>query len=82
MELIAKISYEIEKEIGKKTDIIILNDEPLGLKFEIFKSGKIVYCKDYEEIIEDKTKTMAEYIDFSIRAKPLFEKLIEWKKAV
>ena len=76
LRLMSKISEEIEKKVGIETDVIILNDAPLGLKFEIFKNGKIIYSKN-NEIIEDKSRVIGEYLDFSIWARPLFKKLMK-----
>lgn len=76
LRLISEISGEIERETGIETDVIILNDAPLGLKFEIFKNGKTIYSKS-NEIIEDKSRVMGEYLDFSIWARPLFKKLMK-----
>ena len=77
VQIITGISSEIERIIGKETDIIVLNDSPPGLRFEIFEKGKTLMVWDRQVLVNDKAMTMAEYHDFSIWVKPLYDKLIE-----
>ena len=77
IKLITDISLEIERRVGIETDIVIINDAPYTLSFEIFKKGKLIFLSNRKEYINDKVKTMAMYQDFSFWSKPLFEKIKE-----
>lgn len=77
LSIIAQICSEIENEIGKEVDLIIMNDTDLGLKFEIFRTGKVLFYEEYNELVENKSRTIAEYQDFYFWSKELFNKMIK-----
>lgn len=77
LRTITKISSEIERGIDKEVDLIILNDANPGLKFEIFRTGKILYYERYNRLVEDKSRAIAEYQDFSSWSKPMFDSMIK-----
>jgi len=74
---ITEISEKVEEVVGIETDVIILNDAHPGLRFEIFRNGKLIIVRNRDILIMDKDKTMAEYYDFSFWSRPLYGKLIE-----
>jgi hypothetical protein len=45
-------------------DLILMNDAPLKFAHEIFKTGKLLYCGDENELIDFYEKTVKFYLDF------------------
>jgi predicted nucleotidyltransferase len=77
LKVSTKISGELGKMLGKEVDVIILNSASLGLKFEIFETGKVLLCKNMDELVEDKSRTIACYHDFKFFVQPLYDKLVK-----
>ncbi|RLE68046.1 MAG: hypothetical protein DRJ34_03765 [Thermoprotei archaeon] len=77
LRISVKISSILGRSLGREVDIIILNTAPLGLKYEIYTTGKILFCSDRERFIDDLVKTIGMYQDFRIFISPLYRKLVE-----
>jgi predicted nucleotidyltransferase len=45
-------------------DLVILNDDPLMFKYQILKTGKLLYCRDENRLIDFIEKTTKGYLDF------------------
>jgi predicted nucleotidyltransferase len=45
-------------------DIAILNFSPFSLKYDILTKGKVIFCKNEEELFEDKLKVRKLYDDW------------------
>jgi len=54
-------------------DIVLLNEAPPALKYEVFTTGKLIYSRSEEEYENEYLKANIEYLDF----KPF---LIDWFK--
>lgn len=44
-------------------DLIILNDSPVLLRFEVLSTGQLLYCKDEAKRLTFVTRTISEYCD-------------------
>ena len=77
IRLMNRIAGEIERKKGVETDVIFLNDADTGLKFEIFRTGKILYYDNYDKFVNDKSAAIGEYLDFNFWAMPLHKKVYE-----
>lgn len=65
-----KLISELEKNIDKKIDLVILNDiESLFFKYVIISEGKKIFEIDQANRVEEETKIIGEYFDF----KPFLE---------
>ena len=73
LKTITKISEAFEKELGIETDVVIMNVVGMGLRYEIFKQGKVVFCSDRNAFVEDSSRTVLEYLDM----KPFFQQYYE-----
>jgi len=76
LKISTKISEDLGKILKREVDVIILNSASLGLKFEIFETGKVVFYKSKHEFLEDKTNIIANYHDFRFFIEPLYKKLV------
>ncbi|MCX8189263.1 MAG: nucleotidyltransferase domain-containing protein [Nitrososphaeria archaeon] len=41
-----------------RVDLIIINFAPFSIKYDILTKGKIVFCKDSEELFEDRLRVI------------------------
>lgn len=63
LELITKISAILGIKEAEKLDVIIMNDAPINLNYEIIKHGKILFAKDAGERIRMESKILSKYLD-------------------
>jgi len=64
-KLIIDIQMDIE-ELFHPTpvDVIILQNAPLEMRFQIIKTGEIIYCRDDEFRTDFEDVTLRDYLDF------------------
>ena len=48
---------------GRTTDVVILNDAPIGLAYEVIKEGVLLYCLDEASRVEVETRILSKYLD-------------------
>jgi len=60
LELIEKISKLL---LTDEFDLVILNDAPLSISFQIIKTGKLLFSKDDKQRISFVTKTIDHHCD-------------------
>ncbi|MBI2675314.1 MAG: nucleotidyltransferase domain-containing protein [Candidatus Aenigmarchaeota archaeon] len=44
-------------------DVVVMNDAPLLLNFNIIRDGRILYCKSSREKIQNEVRIMSSYLD-------------------
>jgi len=54
-------------------DVVVVNFSPFSLNYEILTRGKIVFCRNEEELFEDRLKVIKLYDDW-ISLSKVFEK--------
>lgn len=47
-----------------EVDLVILNNDPLRFTYHILKTGKLLYCRDQNRLIDFIEKTKKLYLDF------------------
>ncbi|MEM2083906.1 MAG: nucleotidyltransferase domain-containing protein [Nitrososphaerota archaeon] len=58
-------------------DIIIINFSPFSLKYDILTRGKIIFCRNEEELFEDELKIRKLYNDWIYFSKNFEEREIK-----
>lgn len=58
-------------------DIIIINFSPFSLKYDILTRGKIIFCRNEEELFEDELKIRKLYDDWIYFSKNFEEREIK-----
>jgi len=58
-------------------DIALLNFSPFSLKYDILTKGKVIFCKNEEELFEDKLKVKKLYDDWIYFSKIFEEREIK-----
>jgi hypothetical protein len=60
LELIAEISSLLKTD---RVDLVVINDSPIDLNYEIIKHGKIVHVKDPGERVDMESMILSRYLD-------------------
>lgn len=77
LRTISKISEKFEARLGIETDILLLNTANLGLKYEIFKTGKLIYFTDLSEYVEDSSEVVLRFIDTQIYRQRYYDEMLK-----
>ncbi|NAZ25070.1 MAG: hypothetical protein GU357_04870 [Thermofilum sp.] len=54
----------VEKDLGMPVDVVPLNIADTIIKYEVYSSGIILFCQDYDEYMDDHINAVDEYMDF------------------
>lgn len=60
----SELLAETENVIKQKVDIVVLNEAPLFLAYNILKQGKLILCHDENERVDFHFCVMRDYLDF------------------
>ncbi len=60
---------------GDELDLVILNQAPPLLAYQVVKEGRVIYCRDEGARIEFEAKTMRRYMDMS-RARERYDRAL------
>ncbi len=60
----SELLAEIENMIHQKIDLVILNEAPLFLAYNVIKQGKLILCHDESERVDFHFRVMRDYLDF------------------
>ncbi|KPV62648.1 MAG: Nucleotidyltransferase domain protein [Candidatus Bathyarchaeota archaeon BA1] len=63
LRLIAEISAILGIMEADKLDVIVMNDAPINLNYEIIKNGRTLLVKDLEHKIKTESKILSKYLD-------------------
>lgn len=62
-------SIELEAEVGSlyssKIDLVLFHKLPLYIKYEVFKYGEKLFCKDYNKLLEIEREVLRKYLEMS-----------------
>ncbi len=59
-----EMAEELERHTGLKTDVIIMQEAPILLQFQVFKHGKLIYERDPSKRSMYQMHFMSRYYDF------------------
>jgi predicted nucleotidyltransferase len=62
-DLRLRLSNELSSILEKTVDVIVLNDSPLSLHYEVIKQAKLLLCKDRERRINNEIHITSRYLD-------------------
>ncbi|MCD6521725.1 hypothetical protein J7K56_03035, partial [Candidatus Calescamantes bacterium] len=62
---------------GKELDLLLLNEAPLSLKWEIVNTGKVLFEKKKRFSLDYKEKILKEYVDFQFHLKRFNRAVLE-----
>ena len=58
-----RLREELAKHLGTPVDIVVLNEAPPLLRYEILRNGRLIFCSDEDERIEREVRMLLEYYD-------------------
>jgi len=62
-DLRLRLSNELSSIMGRRVDLVILNDTPVQLSFEIIKDGELIFCRDQSTKVDVETEILSKYLD-------------------
>lgn len=58
-----RLTNELSALVGKRADLIVMNDIPIQLAYEVIKHGRLILCKDRDMMINTETIILSKYLD-------------------
>jgi predicted nucleotidyltransferase len=62
-DLRLRLSNELSSIMNKRVDLVILNDSPVQLSYEVIKHGKTIFCKNKSVQVDFETEILSRYLD-------------------
>ncbi len=73
LRIMSKLSIKLNTDV----DVIPLNISDTIIKYEIYSNGILVFCKDYNEYIDDHINAIDEYLDFEHVFNKFYERIVK-----
>ncbi|RKY61591.1 MAG: hypothetical protein DRP95_02650 [Candidatus Latescibacterota bacterium] len=68
-----RIREELERELKRKVDVVVLNFAPLLLRYEVFREGVLVHCSDEDLRVDFEVRSLLEFYDLE----PLRRRMVQ-----
>lgn len=68
---------KLAEVIGRETDVVILNEVPPLLRYEVIKCGRVLYCRDERVRVAFEERTLDEYLDMGRIEREYFRCLLQ-----
>jgi hypothetical protein len=62
-DLRLRLSSELSACMGGQVDVVVMNDTPLQLSYEIIKNGRVILCRDNDARVERERSILSRYLD-------------------
>lgn len=62
-DLRLRLSNEISSIMGRTIDLIVMNDAPVQLSYEIIKHGVLIVCSDQSSRVDMEAEILFRYLD-------------------
>ncbi|RLI41053.1 nucleotidyltransferase domain-containing protein [Candidatus Bathyarchaeota archaeon] len=63
--------------VGREADVVILNEAPPLLRYEVIKCGRVLYCRDELARVAFEERTLDEYLDMGRIEREYFRCLLQ-----
>jgi predicted nucleotidyltransferase len=73
LRIMSKLSIKLNTDV----DVIPLNISDTIIKYEIYSNGILLFCKDYNEYIDDHVNAIDEYLDFEYVFNKFYERTVK-----
>jgi predicted nucleotidyltransferase len=73
LRIMSKLSIKLNIDV----DVIPLNICDTIIKYEIYSNGRLLFCKDYNEYMDDHVNAIDEYLDFEYVFNKFYEKIVK-----
>ena len=58
-----RLANDLSAMAGTRVDVIMMNDIPIQLAYEVIKHGKVILCKDRDTMINAEIEILSKYLD-------------------
>ena len=62
-DLRLRLSNELSAIMKKMVDLVVLNDSPVQLSYEIIRHGKLIFCSDNSTKVDLEVAILSKYLD-------------------
>lgn len=62
-DLRLRLSNDMSAVMGKRVDLVVLNDSPIQLSYEIIRHGKLLFCSDRPAKVDMELDILSRYLD-------------------
>src|SRR5918996_6061684 len=76
LDLRLKLPAGLERARVGNVEVLVLNEAPLPLKGRVVRERKILYSRDEAARVRFETRTLDDFLDFEIHARPLAQALL------
>jgi predicted nucleotidyltransferase len=73
LRIMSKLSIKLNTDV----DVIPLNICDTIIKYEIYSNGILLFCKDYNEYMDDHVNAIDEYLDFEYVFNKFYERIVK-----
>ena len=73
LRIMSKLSIKLNIDV----DVIPLNICDTIIKYEIYSNGILLFCKDYNEYMDDHVNAIDEYLDFEYVFNKFYERTVK-----
>lgn len=76
-ELSSRYSVDLSEKLGREVDVIILNEAPPFLKFQVLRYGQPLFERDVKRSRRFMAASLIEYFDFEPLKRSMEERIIQ-----
>lgn len=58
------LAARLESAVGRRVDLVLLDEAPPPLAYRVFRDGRIVAERDHGALVARKARAIVEYLDF------------------
>ena len=62
-DLRLRLSSELSAVMSRPVDLVMLNDSPVQLSYEIIRHGKLIFCSDKSTKVDLEVDILSRYLD-------------------
>ncbi|MBI5193210.1 MAG: nucleotidyltransferase domain-containing protein [Nitrospirae bacterium] len=62
-DLRLRLSNDVSAIMGKRVDLVVLNESPIQLSYEIIRHGKLLFCSDRPAKVDMELDILSRYLD-------------------
>lgn len=71
----------LEEVAGRQVDLVVLNQAPLPLQFEIIRTGKVLYQSDFDARTDAEDVIVRDYLDLQPMYERSYREILEQKES-
>ncbi|NLI13312.1 MAG: nucleotidyltransferase domain-containing protein [Peptococcaceae bacterium] len=78
LQLLVRLEQDISRTLPfSKVDLVLLQKERITFKFEVIKTGKVIYCLDEDERTDFENIVVRDYLDFAPFLNRYWQEMVE-----